>query len=271
MKLYIVADMEGIAGVVSFDQISGAQTQEATLARQQYTEEVKAVCVGAIEAGVEEIYINDFHDNGRNLIIERLPPQAMVIRGGFRASSGFDLLDETFVGLVMLGAHARSGSAEGLLAHTYTDRLRFEIFGQPVGEFDLLSLVAGEQKVPTILISGDSKTIEQAGTNLPATHTVTTKYSLGSGSALCIHPIQVIDALKDEIKRAVKNAGNIEPPQITPPTQLLIRCFDPRIAERIEWIPGLKRRDEGTFEFIGDSMKEVARLVYGVTLLASGH
>ena len=267
MKLYICADMEGIAGVVSEHQVSGVDSSELHQARLQYTEEVKAVCLGSLEAGIEEIYVNDFHGNGRNLMIERLPPEAMVIRGDFRPSSGFELLDNTFVGLVLLGTHARTGTAGSILPHTYSSKLRFEIYGQPVGEFDILALVAGEERVPTILISGDSKTIEQASTNLPATHSVITKYSMSGNAALCVNPAHVCDALREEIKRAVKAAPQMEPSQITPPVQFAVKAWDITVAERISWIPGLERRDDLSFEFAGANMKQIARLVYGLAIL----
>ena len=268
MKIYIVADMEGIAGVVSHDQISGTSDWELENARRQFTDEICAVCSGAMEAGVDEIYVNDFHGNGRNLVIDRLPTEVMTIRGDFRPTSGFDLLDNTFGGLVLLGAHARTGSREGVLPHTYSNRLTFELFGQALGEYDLLSLVAGEHKVPTIMISGDAKTIEQASTNLPSTHTVVTKFGLGPGSALCIHPKSVVESLREGIKRAIKNIGSIELPEIRPPMQLSIRVRDPRIAERIDWIPQMKRIDEESFQFQGDSMKQLAKVVYGITMLS---
>ncbi|MDN5280643.1 MAG: D-amino peptidase [Clostridiales bacterium] len=267
MKIYIIADMEGIAGVVSKDQTEGSSSH-LEVARLQYTREVKAVCEAAIEEGVEEIYINDFHGNGLNLIPEKLPEEAMVIRGGFRPSSGFDLLDKTFSGLVMLGVHARTATGRGVIPHTYSQKISFEMFGQPVGEFDLLSLIAGECKVPTLLVSGDSIAIEQARTNLPSTHMVITKFPVGTESALCIHPNRVLTQLKDEMRRAVKNIQSIEPPQIAPPLQLLIKLHDVTLAHRLEWIPGIKKVDDTTFEYLGKSMKEIANVVYGTTTLA---
>ncbi len=269
MKIYIVADMEGVAGVVSFDQTHG-NSADYESARIQYTREIKAVCEGALEEGVEEIYINDFHGNGRNLILESLPEGVMVVRGDFRPQSGYDLLDKTFGGIIFVGAHARTGTFSGLMPHTYSSKLNYEIFGQPVGEFDLLSLIGGEFKVPTIMISGDSATIEQARTNLPSTHMVITKYSVGNNGALCIHPRRVCNLLREEVKRAVKNVGSIEPPQISPPTQLTIKLNDVAIASRIEWIPGLERINDTTFEYVGKSMKEIADVVYGTTVLAEG-
>ncbi len=267
MKIYIVADMEGISGVVTPEQTSGSSSYFEA-ARFQYTREVKAVCEAALESGAEEIYINDFHGNGLNIMPEKMPKEAMVIRGTFRPCSGFDLLDKTFSGLILLGVHVRSATSKGVIPHTYTQKISYEIFGQPVGEFDLLSLIAGECNVPTILISGDSLAIEQARTNLPSTHMVITKFPVGNESALCIHPDRVIEQLKEETRRAVKAIRTIEPPQIAPPTQLVIKLNDVSITPRIEWIPGLKKTGENTYEYLGQSMKEIANIVYGTATLA---
>lgn len=261
--------MEGIAGVVSPAQIGDRDSSETEQARRQFTAEVNAICAGAFESGIEEIYINDFHGNGRNLLIEQLPPHVMLIRGGFRPTAGFDQLDSTFSGLVLLGAHVRSGSSEGVIPHTYSDRLRFELFGSPIGEFDVLSLVAGERKVPTILISGDAKTIEQVNTNMPATPTVITKYPIGVNSAVCLHPKQVCDALREEIKRGIKSAPSIEPPAISPPLQLGIRVCDMNLIDRISWIPRLKRSSDDSFEFVAESAAQMAEFMYGITLLTT--
>ncbi len=261
--------MEGVAGVVSPAQIGDGDSSEIGQARRQFTDEVNAVCAGALEAGIEEIYVNDFHGNGRNLLIELLPPSVTLIRGGFRPTAGFDQLDQTFCGLVLLGAHARSGSRDGVIPHTYSDRLRFELFGSPIGEFDVLSLVAGERKVPTILVSGDSKTIEQVNTNMPSAPTVITKYPIGVRSAACIHPKRVCDALKEEIKRAIKGASAMEPPLIAPPLQLGIRVTDMTLIDRISWIPKMTRSGDDTFEFVAESAVQMAEVIYGITLLTT--
>ncbi|MDD2999945.1 MAG: M55 family metallopeptidase, partial [Candidatus Riflebacteria bacterium] len=240
MKLYIVADMEGVAGVVDSEQTMGASAYFEA-AKLQYAREVRSVCEAALNAGVEEVYVNDFHGNGLNINPEILPRSVLVIRGGFRPTSGYDMLDETFSGLVLLGAHARTGTSNAVLPHTYTGRVTYEIFGQPVGEFDILALLAGEMKVPTILISGDSTAVEQAGTNMPSAHRVVTKYAVNNGGALCIHLDLVCEALREEVTRAVKNIAAIEPAQIAGPTQLSVKIADVNLAPRIEWIPGAKR------------------------------
>ncbi|MBF0543438.1 MAG: M55 family metallopeptidase [Candidatus Riflebacteria bacterium] len=269
MKLYIVGDAEGIGGVVSPNQISNSEDWETETIRRQFTDEICAVCAGAFEGGVNEIYVNDFHGNGRNIIIERLPQQILLIRGEFRPTSGFDLLDESFSGIIFLGAHARTGSWASIIPHTYSEKVNFEIFGQPVGEFDILSLLAGEFKVPTILVSGDAKTIEQAKTNLPFTQMVTSKYALSHNAAICVHPKKICTELRNKTRIALKNLSSIEPPAIVPPIQLTINLKDIKFVEKVMWIPGLKRTKEDVFEFIGSDMRQIAHVIYGITILTS--
>jgi len=270
MKIYIVADMEGIAGVVSPDQIYGREAWDTERIRRQFTDEICAVCLAAKESGVEEIYVNDFHGNGRNIIPDKLPPEVFIIQGDFRSTSGFDLLDNTFGGLIIIGAHARTGTKESILPHTYSSKMILEVFGQEVGEVDILSLLAGEYKVPTLMISGDSKTMEQVRTNFPSTSTVVTKYSLGPKAALCFNPLQVLENLKEETKRAIKNASNIEPPSMMPPIPLKIRLNSVENAERISWIPQIKQLSDLVFEFQGENMKQIMKVIYGITLLLEG-
>lgn len=150
----------------------------------------------------------------------------------------------------------------------YTTKARFEILGQQVGEVEILSFLAAENNVPTLLISGDSKVIEQTQACLPNTPTVVTKYSLGRQAAICFHPATVLELLREEMKRAVKNAANIEVQTLPPPIHLAVFVDDMEVAERLEWIPQLKRVSEGKFEFAGENMRQIARLIYGITILA---
>lgn len=268
MKIYIIADMEGICGVVSGHEIDGRHgTPEQTWARQQFTREVRAVCDGARDAGAEEIIVNDFHGHGRNLQLDLLPPEVMLVRGGFRPTAGFDYLDSSFAGVFMLGAHTRTATSKAVLPHTYSPHLRFEVFGQPMGEFDLLALIAGERHVPVLLISGDDRTLEQAHTNLPGAVAVITKFAIGAEAALCIHPEHVCRQLKEETRRVLRKPTDIEPTTINAPIQLTIRLSDPALADRIAWIPGLVAKPPLTFEFMADSMTQIAGLIYGMTEL----
>src|SRR5258706_14353849 len=72
LKVYISADMEGITGVASVDQL-GPANFEYQQARQWMTGEVLAAIQGAREAGATEFVISDSHGNGESLLIDRFP------------------------------------------------------------------------------------------------------------------------------------------------------------------------------------------------------
>ena len=80
MKLYISADIEGIAGVMHWDETSRSKPDSGPF-REQMTTEVVAACTGALQAGVDEILVKDAHGDGRTLAGDRLPPQASLLRG----------------------------------------------------------------------------------------------------------------------------------------------------------------------------------------------
>src|SRR5881394_432710 len=77
LKVYISADMEGITGVASVDQLSPASF-EYNQARQWMTAEVLAAIQGAREAGATEFVVSDSHGNGESLLLERFPTDIPV-------------------------------------------------------------------------------------------------------------------------------------------------------------------------------------------------
>jgi len=79
IKIYISADMEGVVGVVTGDQL-GPQGFEYNRFREFMTEEVKAATEAAFEAGATEVVISDSHGNGENLLIDKLPKNVTIVR-----------------------------------------------------------------------------------------------------------------------------------------------------------------------------------------------
>src|SRR5206468_9088721 len=77
LKVYISADMEGITGVVSADQLSPANF-EYSKAREWMTAEVLAAIQGAREAGATEFVVSDSHGNGESLLLEKFPTDIPV-------------------------------------------------------------------------------------------------------------------------------------------------------------------------------------------------
>src|SRR4030095_9992117 len=92
LKVYISADMEGVAGVVTPDQL-GPPGFEYKRFRGFMTNEVLAAIEGARAAGATEFLVSDSHGNGENLLIERFPKDVQIVRSGPRPLSMMQGID----------------------------------------------------------------------------------------------------------------------------------------------------------------------------------
>jgi len=79
LKVHISADMEGVVGVVTGDQL-GPSGFEYQRFREFMTNEVNAAIAAAKAAGATEIVVADSHGNGENLLMERLPNDITLVR-----------------------------------------------------------------------------------------------------------------------------------------------------------------------------------------------
>src|SRR5919198_179089 len=78
MKVFIVSDMEGVAGVVRWQQTDGAEGDPAYHeARRLYTEEINAAVRGAKNAGATEIVVMDCHGAGGDYTFNSLLPDLL--------------------------------------------------------------------------------------------------------------------------------------------------------------------------------------------------
>ena len=123
MKIYISADIEGVTGIVHWNETEKLKSDWQEFCKQM-TQEVKAACEGAISTGAEEIWIKDAHDTGRNIIASDLPQKVKLIRGwSEHPLLMVQELDTSFDALIMIGYHSFSGSNSNPLSHTLSSRI----------------------------------------------------------------------------------------------------------------------------------------------------
>ena len=97
MKIYISADLEGVVGAVTGEQLNPSGFEYERF-REFMTAEVNACITAAVTAGATEIIVSDSHGNGQNLLIEKLPKDVLVVRSWPRPLAMMQGLDETFDG-----------------------------------------------------------------------------------------------------------------------------------------------------------------------------
>ena len=203
-KIYISVDMEGLAGVVTGDQL-GPGGFEYERFRRFMTAEVLAAIEGAREAGAGEILVSDSHGNGENLLIEQFPDDVRVVRSWPRSLSMMTGIDETFDGVMFIGYHAGTTNPEGVRAHTMSSATLADIRLNDVSSAEAVinAAIAGHFGVPVILMTGDEAIRREATSLLGAIETVVVKQSHSFHSATTMTPRAALAAIREAARTAV--------------------------------------------------------------------
>lgn len=269
MKIYICADIEGVAGVVNPEQ-TRAGNPEYERARRLMAGEVNAAIEGALRAGAGEILVNDAHGPMTNLIPEMIDPAARVILGKPKPLNMFEGLDASFDAVFCIGFHARAHSF-GVLAHTVNGFAFADIGlnGVSYGEAGLYGAYAGSLGVPVALISGDDCCVEENRAFFPEAVFVETKRAIGNRAADNLPVEAARNAIRDGAYQAATGAKDIKPFVLKPPFILSLKMTHPSLADLTAIIPSARRLDALTVEFDAETVEHAVRWVNTVSALSS--
>jgi len=261
-KVYISADMEGIAGVVTGEQL-GPQGFEYQRFREFMTNEVLAAIEGARAAGATEILVSDSHGNGQNLLIERLPKDVQIVRSWPRPLMMVEGIDSTFDAVLFVGYHTGTTNAEGVRAHTMSSAnfADVRLNGVSVPEAGLNAAIAGHFGVPVALITGDDAVVKEARALLGDLEGAVVKWPLGFHSARTLTPDASCELIREKAKAAVARSGQRKPYRLKTPVELELRFKNYRPAEVLAYLPNVERADAHTVRFRGKDVLEVARFL----------
>jgi len=269
VKVFISADLEGVAGVVHGEHTL-RDGKEHERARRLMTHEVNAAIEGALEAGATNILVNDSHGTMRNIIPEELHEAAELITGSPKPLSMMQGIDNTFNAALFTGYHARRGAYIGVLEHTYHGRVVSDVSinGKPMGETGINAAVAGYFNVPVVLVTGDQAVTEEARSLLSNVETVTVKEGVGRFAAKCANPMKARGLIKEGATNALKRLNEFKPFKIKPPIELDIVFIHTGMSEMAELVPGAKRVDGRTLSFVSNDYLEVFKAGYAMITLA---
>ena len=125
MRVHVISDMEGVAGIVEWEQTTGGEALYEG-GRKLYTEEINAAVRGAKAAGATEILVMDCHGAGKgwtfnSLVAEDLDPACeFVVQDEWTEYTEF--LEAGCDAALFVGMHARAGTADGVMNHTISGR-----------------------------------------------------------------------------------------------------------------------------------------------------
>src|SRR5215468_4744097 len=262
MKIYISADMEGIVGVVTGEQLS-PQGFEYERFREFMTQEVNAAVEAALASGATEVVVSDSHGNGQNLLIEKLPRNITLVRAFPRPLTMMQGIDETFDGVIFMGYHAGTTNPQGVRAHTMSSANLADVRlnGVSMPEAGLNAAIAGHFNVPVIMISGDDAIIKEAGGLLGDIEGAVVKWAYGFHSARTLMPEAAYELIRQKVKRAIGRIKDFKPYKIKAPVQLDVRFKNYRPSEVLSYLSIIERTDSHSVRFIGKDMIEVSKFL----------
>jgi D-amino peptidase len=269
LKIYISADIEGVAGVVNPQQGSMGNG-EYERARRLMTEEVNAAIAGAFAGGASEVLVNDSHGDMRNLLPDHIDPRAELILGKPKPLNMFEGLTHQHAGVICLGYHARARS-EGVLAHTTNGFAfgRIRLNERELGEAGLYAAYAGSLQVPIILLTGDDRLEVETRPLFPDAQYAVVKQALGQRAARSLAPERARALIRDKAETAVRGAPSMRPFAIDGPYRLEIELNTPALCDLAAIIPAASRIDAVTVAFEPESVEHAIRWVNTLSALST--
>ena len=270
MKIFISADIEGIAGVMRPEQCSPGHA-EYQLARGLMEQEVNAAIDGAFAGGATEVVVADSHAQMTNLRAENIDPRARMVQGKPRGLSMVEGIDQQpFDGLFFIGYHSAAGEP-GVLAHTINGRAfwRIHINGKVMGESDIYAAAAAEQGTPLWLVSGDDQLQGWIAEHYPSVDYVCVKRAISHTCAESISPLAAQNAIRAAATAAVQRARQVSTTRLTAPYEMKLQASKPVLADLFCLIPGVTRIDGVTVSYRAEQIGTLISLLSAFSYLAS--
>jgi len=272
VDVYISIDMEGVAGVVTRDQVMPSESSAYRRACELMTREANAAVAGAAAAGAQRIIVNDSHGRMANLDPELLDRRAECSIGYPKPFSMMAGLTNRFGAALFVGYHGGAGSAPAILDHTYSPRMfrALRVNGVRQTETTLNAALAGHFGVPVALVSGDEATCAEAHAALgDAVITVATKAAFGSEAAFSLHPAVARERIEQGAREGLSRvaAGTLRPYVVAAPYVLEVDTPTTLAADYAATIPGVERPAGRTLRFTTDDYPTLFRAMLTMALL----
>lgn len=260
MKIWISYDMEGVAGIVDWDQCrpgSDGYAQGCAL----LLDEVNAAIEGAVAGGATEVLLNDSHSRMSNLDPRAVvhPDKVRFITGRHKPMYMMQGLDASVDGAFLVGYHGSISGAPSVLSHTYNPEVftGARVDGTWVGESGINALVTSHHGVPIALVTGDEVTWDETEPFAPDAEHVVTKTSITRASADALHPTESCRRIREAAKRAVERIPEMATAPITAPATLELDVATADMADVATWIGGVDRIATRTIAISGDDLLSV--------------
>jgi D-amino peptidase len=246
MRVFVSADMEGTSGLERLTEIFRGMPGFDRF-RRLMAGDVNAVIQGVREAGADEILVSDSHAYMCNIRPEDLLPGVRLKSGQLRRQwCQMKTFDASYDAVLLVGYHAKAGTEEALLSHTWIPSFRdVRVNGLSVPEPSLNTYLAGAFGVPVVMLSGDDYTVEQSRPVLGDVEYAQVKKSTGyeSGEHLPLEESRRL--LRETARRGVERAGSIAPVECELPVTIEVDLSPDAVDD-----PALGARPDDNARFV---------------------
>jgi D-amino peptidase len=255
VKVFIAVDMEGIAGLVTWD---GSQR---AVEREWMTQEVNAAARGAFAAGASQVFAGESHGNMRNLLPDLLDERVGYLSGQPKPMNHMGGIDASFDLALFVGYHSKAGTLHGVMAPTYAGFIYSLSFnGVEVGEIGADAALCGFHGVPVGLVCGDHAACEEARTLLGAVEAVAVKEGVSRSAAKCVPLPQARKMIEEAAQRTVRRGSDFTPYAFGGPVAAEVVFTDPSYADGLEHLDFVERVDGRTIRLeAGDYLQAFER------------
>ena len=238
MRVHIISDMEGVAGIVKWEQVTGGHALYGE-GRRLYTEEINAAVRGAREGGATEIVVMDCHGAGgpwnfNSLLPDELDPGCeYVVQEHWTEYTG--ALEGGCDAALFVGMHARAGTRQGVLNHTVSGEAWQNLWFNDalVGETGINAALCGHWGCPVLLVTGDRAVCEEAVELLgEGLTTVPVKIGLGRLSARQLPAQRARRLIQEGARRALGNPQAVPPYDPASPVEIRVEFTRTEALER---------------------------------------
>lgn len=217
MRVLIMTDMEGVSGIVNWDQVNGGAPMFEE-GRRLYTEEINAAVRGAKAAGATEIVVVDCHGAGGPWSFNSLVPELLDVDCEWVAhhpwSRYTEFLEQGCDACLLVAMHAKAGTPDGVMCHTVSSTSWRNLWFNDVsvGEIGINAALCGVHGVPVLLVTGDTATCEEGRALLgDGLTTVAVKKGLSRYSARQIPPVRARQMIEAGAREALSDLKAVKP------------------------------------------------------------
>jgi D-amino peptidase len=260
MKIYVLADMEGISGIRTMAQVKRDSSTEYAEGCRLMMDDMNVAIDAVYANGATGVVACDTHGGGGQVRLREMDPRALYETppqpsGGSLMPS----LDESFDGLILLGHHARAGTLNGFLDHTMNSREWFEyrINGQPVGEIGIEAAYAGHFGVPVIMVSGDEAAVREAQDLLEPVEGAIVKWGIGRNRARCLSLPNAHQSIREAVARSLDSITRFKPFQPELPAIVELTLCRSDMADAYAAKPGVEWLDARTVRRTVSSLLDI--------------